>query len=42
MDDLNKRNPRLQSGSINLIYGEVIEVFFDGAMRMGKVKLGAP
>ena len=25
---------------MNLIYGEVIEVFSDDAMRMGKVKLG--
>jgi hydrogenase maturation factor len=25
---------------MNLIYGEVIEVFSDNAMRMGKVKLG--
>ena len=25
---------------MNLIYGEVVEVFSDGAMRMGKVKSG--
>jgi hydrogenase maturation factor len=25
---------------MNLIYGEVMEVFSDGAMRLGKVKLG--
>ena len=25
---------------MNLIYGEIIEVFSDGALRMGKVRLG--
>ena len=25
---------------MNLIYGEIVEVFSDGAMRMGKVKSG--